>query len=84
MRVFEIAKKIKMTSKELLAELKKMKIKVSNHMSSLEDADTEKIFSRFKVKSGTTSVAPEKKKTRVLIKKKVVSPPGHDAFCVSS
>ncbi len=36
-RVFELAKELKLTSKELVGELKKMRIEVKSHMSVLED-----------------------------------------------
>ena len=36
-RVFELAKELKLTSKELMGELKKMRIEVKSHMSVLED-----------------------------------------------
>lgn len=36
-RVFELAKDLKLTSKELMGELKKMRIEVKSHMSILED-----------------------------------------------
>ncbi|NTV53502.1 MAG: translation initiation factor IF-2 [Candidatus Firestonebacteria bacterium] len=36
-RVFELAKDLKLTSKELVGELKKMRIEVKSHMSVLED-----------------------------------------------
>jgi translation initiation factor IF-2 len=36
-RVFELAKDLKLTSKELMGELKKMRIEVKSHMSVLED-----------------------------------------------
>ncbi|MCK5219251.1 translation initiation factor IF-2 [bacterium] len=36
-RVFELAKELKLTSKEFLGELKKMRIEVKSHMSVLED-----------------------------------------------
>ncbi len=48
MRVFELAKKLGMTSKALQEELAKMGVPVKNHMSALTDADTEKVLSKFK------------------------------------
>ncbi|MEW6516757.1 MAG: translation initiation factor IF-2 [candidate division FCPU426 bacterium] len=36
-RVFELAKELKLTSKELMGELEKMRIQVKSHMSVLED-----------------------------------------------
>jgi translation initiation factor IF-2 len=47
MRVFELAKKLQVTSKELLAKLKEMRIDASSHMASLKDADVNKIEKSF-------------------------------------
>jgi len=43
MRVFELARKLKISSKELLAKLKEMKINASSHMASLKDVDVNKV-----------------------------------------
>jgi translation initiation factor IF-2 len=78
MRVFELAKKIGVTSKELMAILAKSGVEVKNHMSTLDDADVRVISERFaksKAKGSKASAgadpappAPERK-GRVLIKK---------------
>ncbi|MFQ5579532.1 MAG: translation initiation factor IF-2 [Nitrospiria bacterium] len=88
MRVFELAKQLDITSKALLASLKKKGIKVSNHMSALSDEDVQTILDKQgkrvkpaprktgrKTKQARAKVVeppPPPKKTRVLIKKKVV------------
>jgi translation initiation factor IF-2 len=72
MRVFELAKKLKMPSKELLKELQKLGISAKNHMTSLEDADVKRVQAA--LRKGTEPAAPVKKATRVLIKKKRVEP----------
>lgn len=38
-RVYELAKDLNMTNKQLLNKMKELKIKVKSHMSSLEDSD---------------------------------------------
>ncbi|HET6369735.1 MAG TPA: translation initiation factor IF-2 N-terminal domain-containing protein, partial [Nitrospiria bacterium] len=79
MRVFEIAKKIGMSSKELMAVLAKMGVEVKNHMSTLDDADVRALTDRY-LKKGTAkakgkgseapaAAAPPERKSRVLIKK---------------
>jgi translation initiation factor IF-2 len=43
MRVFELAKLLDVSSKELLSDLKRMRLQVKNHMSLLEDREVERI-----------------------------------------
>ncbi len=91
MRVFELAKKIGTTSKELMLVLKKMDIHVSNHMGALTEDDVQAVLkkgglkpSKKTLKKGKAlkadpSPPPPKKKRFVLIKKKaapvVTAPP---------
>ena len=42
-RIYELAKELGMTSKDLLHKLKDLDIEVSSHMSSLEDEEAEMI-----------------------------------------
>lgn len=42
-RVYELAKELKMTSKELVAKIKELDINISSHMSSLEKEEAEMI-----------------------------------------
>lgn len=84
MRVFEIAKKIGIPTKEMMVLLKRMGIKASNHMSALEESDIQAVMKGMEKSAvakasskGTKSVkaAPPpppvvEKKSRVLIKKK--------------
>ena len=56
MRVFELAKKLQVSSKELLARLKDMRIDASSHMASLKEAEVTKVKKSF---------ADEKKKAPV-------------------
>src|SRR3972149_7654166 len=48
MRVFELAKQIGVTSKELRLELARMGVKVKNHMSILDEADVQTITRKHK------------------------------------
>lgn len=81
MRVFELAKKIGIPTKEMMALLKRMGIKASNHMSALEESDIQAVLKGMEKSSvakassrGTKSAkaAPPvvEKKSRVLIKRK--------------
>src|SRR3989304_672536 len=71
MRVFELAKKVNLSSKELLAELKKMGIKAPNHMAFLEEPQVRHVLEKFQRKPAVATItAPAEKKTRVLIKRK--------------
>jgi translation initiation factor IF-2 len=55
MRVFELAKKLKVSSKELLSRLRELKIDVTSHMARLEENDITKV---------KKSLAPKKKAVR--------------------
>lgn len=50
-RVHEYARRVKKTSKDVVEELEKLNIKVTNHMSTLEDKDIEKLDKVYGVKS---------------------------------
>ncbi|MCI0527325.1 MAG: translation initiation factor IF-2, partial [Nitrospira sp.] len=58
MRVFELAKQMGMTSKQLQLELAKMGVKVKNHMSTLEDADVQAIIHKHKPQPSAPSATP--------------------------
>ena len=47
MKVYELAKELGMSSKDLTDKLTSMKYDIKNHMSSLEDSDVEKIRKQF-------------------------------------
>ena len=47
-KVFELAKDLGLSSKELMAELKKIKVEVKSHMNVLEDKIVEIILTKFK------------------------------------
>lgn len=78
MRVFELAKQIGMTSKELLLELGKMGIEAKNHMALLNEADVPTILHKLKPQpsspSGQTSpeIRPKKKQASRSVDKKRV------------
>ncbi len=58
MRVFELAKQMGMTSKQLQLELAKMGVKVKNHMGTLEDADVQAIIHKHKPQPSAPSATP--------------------------
>ena len=64
-RVYELAKDLKMTNKALLSKMKELKIEVKSHMSSLQDSDISKIKKKCLGK-------PKKKKRDVEIKPSVI------------
>jgi len=77
MRVFELAKELKMTSKVLLSKLGKLGIKVSNHMSALSETDVAKALSSLnkdaspkKKQAEPKSLKPEKKTKSLKASKK--------------
>jgi translation initiation factor IF-2 len=73
MRVFELAKKIGMPTKELLNLLKKMDIKVSNHMTALEESDVQMVMKR--KDRPPTKVASKGAKTAKTAKASALAPP---------
>jgi len=52
MRVFELAKQLGVTSKDLMSDLKSMGVTVSNHMTALEDETVTQIVNKAAAKSG--------------------------------
>lgn len=88
MRVFELSKKIGITSKELIAFMSQMDIEVKSHMTTLTEDDVQAVLKKggfpSPKKSGTKAKAkkleappnasPPKKKRFILIKKKKAPP----------
>jgi translation initiation factor IF-2 len=70
MRVFELAKQLGKTSKELLAELAKHGTVLKNHMSTIDEDQVEVLVRKYAPKKETpTDAAP--KRGHVLIKKRI-------------
>ncbi len=63
MRVHELAKELKMTSKWLVQELDALGIEVKNHMSSIEEQDVEKIRRKITAEYGENSGANTSEET---------------------
>lgn len=55
LRVHELAKRMKKTSKEVLEALEKMNVNVKNHMSTIEEDVAKKVEERFGMKPGNTN-----------------------------
>ncbi len=79
-RVYEVAKELNITSKELMAKLDKLNIKYTSHMSTLEDDKIELLMkdkdeivkkkkSSFKWVIGTPAASTAKKKKSPVVKK---------------
>ncbi len=72
-RVFELAKKLKLTSKELLDKLRAAGIEVKSHMSGVDETQVQKALSAAKKprkkKAVKTKAKPTRKKTAVSKKK---------------
>ncbi len=83
MRVFELARKLRVTSKDLLARLRDLKIDATSHMASLEDAEVSKVEKSFardkkaaaKPKAKPTKTVKKKAKTEVAPKKRRAAKP---------
>lgn len=69
MKVYELARELKIESKALLAKLKLWGIHATNHMASLDDKTVAQI--RVRIKKGDEP--PQEKKKSILIKKKSLS-----------
>ena len=55
LRVHELAKRMKKTSKEVLEALEKMNVNVKNHMSTIEADVAKKVEERFGIKQENTN-----------------------------
>ena len=62
-RVYQLAKKMNITSKELINKLEELGIDVHNHMSSLEDSDA-KLVEEYLLEESVEEVKEEVKKTK--------------------
>ena len=62
MRVYELAKELKLTSKELIAQLKELKIDVKGHMSSIDEDAQQRVRSHISGGTATATVAKPKAK----------------------
>lgn len=70
MKVYELARELKIESKALLAKLKLWGIHATNHMASLDEKTVAQI--RVRIKKGDEP--PQEKKKSILIKKRASSP----------
>ena len=74
-KIYEIAKKLDLTSKEVLEMAKKLNIEVKSHMSSVDENDANKIESGLKnnskqdkkVNQAKTTTAPKKEERAPVI-----------------
>ena len=64
MKVHELAKKLNLNSKEVLARAKELKIDVKSHLSNLEDDECAKIEASYKTPSATATKQEEDKKVK--------------------
>ena len=80
-KIHEIAKKLDLTSKEIIERAKKLGIEVKNHLSSIEDTDETKIEESFKSTengkkekkdSEKKQAKKEKKDGHVIIRREVI------------
>lgn len=62
LRIYEYAKKVKMTSKEVIQHLKEMEIEVSNHMSTITEDTIKKLDQMIQSKSGSKQKTNSTKK----------------------
>jgi len=74
MRVFELARKLRITSKELLARLRDLKIDASSHMASLEEAEISKVEKSFARERKAAAKPKAKPKKAVKKKAKTAAP----------
>ncbi len=73
-RVYELARDLNMTNKELLEKIQEMDIPVSNHMSSLDDAMVDQVRSTVLGKKDVDLVEKRVKPTVIRRRKKVAKP----------
>ncbi len=74
-KIYEIAKKLNLSSKEVLEIAEKLKIEAKSHLSSIDEKDAKKIEERSKKGKGKTSTKKEPKKEErqpVIIRREVI------------
>jgi translation initiation factor IF-2 len=71
MRVFELAKQLGKTSKEILADLAKQGTALKNHMSVLDEDVVEALVKKYAPKKEVASASAAPRRGQVLIKKRV-------------
>ena len=80
-KIHEIAKEIGLTSKEILERAEKLKIEAKSHLSSIDEADAQKIKDSFKEKKETKTknqekqskdTKKEKNESHVIIRREVI------------
>ena len=64
-RIYELAKKLNMTNKEILEKLESLNISVKSHMSSLEDEQAQWVEQQLRTSSGTQTPPVRVEETRV-------------------
>ena len=52
LKIYELAKELNLTSKDLISKAEELGIKVKSHLSSLEDDEVEKLRNSFAKKEG--------------------------------
>ncbi|MCI8641584.1 MAG: translation initiation factor IF-2 [Clostridia bacterium] len=75
-KIHEIAKKLGLTSKEVLEKAQKLKIDVKSHMSGVEEEEARKIENSFSKnedqKKSTSTTQKKEEKTHVIIRREVI------------
>ena len=69
MKIHEIAKELGLTSKDVIAKANELGMDIKSHLSSVEDADAEKIRNSFNIKKKESDVKTEKKQKENKVKK---------------
>jgi len=74
-KIYELAKELNLTSKEVMEKAKELSIEVKTHMSSIEESEAKKIkeqYSKKEVKKEKPVKKEEKKQTPVIIRREVI------------
>ncbi|MEO5657843.1 MAG: translation initiation factor IF-2 [Nitrospiria bacterium] len=74
MRVFELAKQLNKTSKELMADLAKQGTVLKNHMSTIDEDQVEALIRKYAPKKDSSSDPVAPRRGHVLIKKRADAP----------
>lgn len=69
MRIYELAKRLNISNKELMEKLKSFGIEASSHMSALDDDKVEKVTAAFDVKAEQKDEEKEKQEEKAKIEK---------------
>lgn len=71
-KIYELAKELNLTSKEVIEKANKLGIEAKTHMSTIDETQAKKIKEQFIKKSAEKPAKKEEKKAPVIIRREVI------------